>query len=450
MKQLKPQPGPQTQFICSEAEIAIYGGSAGSGKSFALLLDPLRHYKNSKFGGIIFRKTSVQVRNQGGLWDESMQIYPLIGGYPKEFQLRWEFPNGGRISFGHLEHDKDVFNFQGSQVPWIGFDELTHFSEFQFFYMLSRNRSTSGVKPRIRATCNPDPDSFLRRFIDWWIGEDGFPIPERSGRLRWFIRQNDTMIWADTRQELIDRYGDQMQPKSVTFISAKLKDNQILMEKDPAYLGNLLALSRVDRMRLLEGNWNVRASAGTMFKREWFPIIDQIPAGWIQAIRFWDRAATKPHEGNRDPDWTRGLLLYKYPDNTYVVGDLRSIRDTPGQVEKMIINTASYDSIAVRIMSQQDPGSAGIAESEYFVKLLSGYDVRIMVTSKDKITRAKPISAQCEAGFVRVLRSNWNEDFFNELENFPEGNHDDIVDVLSGAFNEISGGISILDAYWGR
>jgi predicted phage terminase large subunit-like protein len=443
----KPQDGPQYNFLATQADIAIYGGAAGGGKSYGLLLDPLRHVSNGKFGGTIFRRTSVQVRNEGGLWDESMGVYPHFGGHPGESRLRWKFPSGMSMGFANLEYDKDVFNFQGAQIPWIGFDELTHFTMQQFFYMLSRNRSMSGVRPRIKGTCNPDPDSWVRTFIDWWIGEDGFPIKERSGVLRWFIRLDDKFIWADTKEEIHAQYGykAEIQPKSVTFIPSKLQDNKILMEKDPSYLANLLAQSRVDRMRLLEGNWNVRAAAGMLFQRQWFPIVDAIPGGWLQAVRFWDRAATKPSETNRDPDWTRGLKIYKYPDGRFVVADLKSMRDTPGQVESLIRNTASHDSYSTRILSQQDPGSAGVAEAENFVRMLSGYDVRTVLFNKDKLTRAKPVSAQAEVGAISVLRAPWNDEFFSELENFPEAVHDDIVDVLSGGFNSLSGGMSLAD-----
>lgn len=443
-----PQPGPQTQFIGSEADIVIYGGAAGGGKTFGLLLDPLRHYQNKDFGGVIFRRTSVQIRNEGGLWDESMKLYPQFRADPRESYLEWRFPHGMSMSFVNLEHEKDVLNYQGSQIPWIGFDELTHFSENQFFYMFSRNRSTSGVAPRIRATCNPDPDSWVKTFIRWWLDDEGrYARADRSGVIRWFIRMNDTIHWADTKDEIHQLFGynDEIQPKSVTFIAAKLEDNKILMRKDPAYLGNLLAMNRVDRARLRDGDWLARASAGSLFRRDWFPIVDQVPGGWIQAIRFWDRAATKPNEVNKDPDWTRGLKLYKYGDGTYVVVDLKSDRDTPGRIEQLVKTVASHDTTDVKIMSQQDPGSAGVSEAENFIKMLAGYDVHTVVFNKDKVTRAKPVSAQSEHHNIKVLRAPWNDDFFIELENFPEGAHDDIVDVLSGAFNALAGGLSLAD-----
>lgn len=381
------------------------------------------------------------------MWDESSSIYQLFGAKPREAQLEWNFPKKMRVKFSHLEYDSTVFDWQGSQIPMIGFDELTHFTEKQFFYMLSRNRSTSGVPGYIRATTNPDPDSWVRRFIDWWIGEDGYAIKERSGKLRWFIRINDSMIWADSREALLATYGDkpEIQPKSVTFISASIQDNKILMEKDPSYLGNLLAMNRVDRMRLLGGNWNVRESAGSLFNRDWFPKVDAIPAGWIRAMRYWDRAATKVSETNKDPDWTRGLLMLKYPDNRMLVADLRSLRDTPGRVEDLIKNVASHDGHGIMIMGEQDPGSAGVADAENFVRMLSGYMVDVRRNTKDKVTRAKPVSAQAENNNIFVLRAPWNEEFFTELENFPEGAHDDCVDVLSGAFNELHGGLSLAD-----
>lgn len=444
---LSPQAGPQTQFLSTNADIAIYGGAAGGGKTFGLILEPLRHYNNPQFGGIIFRRNTTQVRNQGGLWDETMKVYTHFRARPIESKLEWIFPKGPRLKFAHLEHEKTVLDYQGSQIPFIGFDELTHFSEGQFFYMLSRNRSTSGVKSYIRATTNPDPDSWLRKFIDWWIGEDGYPIKEHSGKIRWFIRVNDTIVWANSPEEIFAQYGrgPEILPKSVTFISSNVYDNQILLEKDPGYLANLMSLSRVERLRLLGGNWNVRASAGMMFNRDWFTTVDAIPAGFIQQCRYWDRAATKPNETNKDPDWTRGVKLLKYPDGRYLVADVRSCQDTPYAVNDLIKSTASHDGYMCTIWGEQDPGSAGVADAQHFTTMLAGFDVRIAKPTTNKEVRARPVSSQSEARNISVLRAPWNDAFFQELENFPEGAHDDIVDGFSGAFNELQGGLSILD-----
>lgn len=443
---ISAQPGPQSAFLSSRANIAIFGGGAGGGKSYALLLETLRHFENPKFNAIIFRRNSTQVRNPGGLWDTSMSLYAPLGAHPRQAFLEWVFPKKGRVKFAHLENPDTVFDYQGAQIPLIMWDELTHFLESQFWYMASRLRSLSGIPGYMRATCNPDCDSWVRKLIEWWIGKDGNPIKERSGVLRWFIRRDDQFIWGDSKQELLDKYGQDEMPMSLTFIPSLIHDNQILLKNDPTYLANLRALNRVDRGRLLEGNWNVRAAAGMLFQRQWFPIVDAVPSGWIQACRYWDRAATKPSETNKSPDWTRGLKLYKYPDGRFCVVDLRSLQDTPYQVEQLIKHTASHDSASVIIRGEQDPGSAGVADAGNFVRMLPGYDVRTNKPTSDKLTRAKPVSAQSEVGNIMVLRAPWNDEFFTELENFPEGSHDDIVDVFSGAFNELAGtGLSLFD-----
>lgn len=414
-------------------------------------MEPIRHLNNSKITATIFRRTLADHRKPGGVWEESKNLYWPIGGVEREFSMDWTFPQGLKVRCAHLEDDKALKSYQGSQIPILLFDEVTHFTERQFFYMLSRNRSTSGIRPYVRATCNPDPDSWLRRFIDWWIDKDGFADPARSGKLRWFIRVNDSLQWADSKEELVSKFGSLGEfAKSVTFIPSKLSDNKILEEKDPGYRANLMALSYVERMQLLGddergGNWNIRAAAGNLFRREWFRVIDTLPANPTGVIRFWDRAATKPSPGNPDPGWTRGLRLHRYSSGIFVIADLRSLRDTPGQVETLIKNTASQDGRSVRIRCQRDPGSAGVSEAEYFSRMLAGYDVGTTPFSKNKETRAKPVSAQAQAGNVWVLRAPWNEEFFRELEAFPDGKHDDSVDALSGAFNEMCDAHSTMD-----
>jgi hypothetical protein len=152
-----PQPGPQTQFLSTPADIAIYGGAAGGGKTFAELLEPTRHVHNKDFGAVIFRRTTPQITNEGGLWDESTKLYPLLGAIPKLGDLSWRFPSGATVSFAHIEHDSTVLNWQGSQIPLICFDELTHFTQKQFWYMVSRNRSMSGVRPTSGAPATRTP-----------------------------------------------------------------------------------------------------------------------------------------------------------------------------------------------------------------------------------------------------------------------------------------------------
>jgi hypothetical protein len=154
---ISAQPGPQTAFLQSPADICIYGGAAGGGKTVGLILEPLRHATRvANFTAVFFRRTTPQITNPGGLWDESQKFYPRLGGTPHVGMREWRWPRGSKIKFSHLQFDTTVYDWQGAQITLICFDELTHFTARQFSYMVSRNRSTCGVRPYIRATCNPD------------------------------------------------------------------------------------------------------------------------------------------------------------------------------------------------------------------------------------------------------------------------------------------------------
>jgi predicted phage terminase large subunit-like protein len=338
-----------------------------------------------------------------------------------------------------LEHDKNRYDWQGAQIPLIGFDELTHFSEAQFFYMMGRNRSMSGVPAYVRATCNPDPDSFVAKLVEWYVSEDGFPIPERSGRLRWFCRVNDELFWADTRAELVDRFGADTEPKSFTFIAADVYDNPALLKRDPGYLANLKAQSHVDRMRLLHGNWKVRSTAGSYFKRADFKFVDIAPAG-IPTVRYWDRAATEKRSDN-DPDWTVGVKVGRDSDGKFYVLDVQRLQAAPFGVQRAIETTAELDGRKTDIWLEQSP--AGEFEIAHYIRALAAYGVKAEKPCRDKPTRAKPASSQVGAGNVYLVRAPWNEAFLLELENFDKGKHDDQVDAFAGAVNALAGDATI-------
>lgn len=434
---ITPQPGPQTAFLASSADIVIYGGGAGGGKTWGLLMEPLRHIGNPGFGAVFFRRSTVQIRNEGGLWDESATLYPQLGAEPKEHELWWKFPSGAAVSFAHLEHDKTRFNYQGAQIPLICFDELTHFTPTQFWYLVSRNRSMCGVRPYIRATCNPDADSWVATLIAWWINQEtGLPIPERSGVVRWFVRVGEDLKWGGTPEELaiyLMPDGTPIPPKSLTFIPAKLSDNKALMAADPGYMASLLALPLVERERLLGGNWKIRPAAGLYFQRSWCRVVDAIPAGTVFA-RGYDLAATPPTPDNPDPDATSATKVGRTPDGRYIVADNQTTQTTPAGVERFITNIASQDGKACVISLPQDPGQAGKSQVKSMAKMLAAYNVRSSTETGDKVTRFGPFSAQAEMGNVDVLRGDWNDRWFTALEGFPTAKHDDDPDSTSRAY----------------
>lgn len=455
---IRPQAGPQEEFLRSSADIVIYGGAAGGGKTYGLLLEPLRHVSNSKFGGVIFRRTYPEVTSEGGLWDVALELYAPLGAQPKIGDLTFIFPSGATVSFAHLQHETDKLKYQGAQICFLAFDELTHFTESQFLYMMSRNRSTSGIRPYIRATCNPvaaeeTPGGWVAKLIDWWLDpETGFAIPERSGVIRWFVRSSDEVIWADSPSELVAIDPDS-RPLSLTFIPAKLADNEILLRTDPGYLAKLKNLSYVDRMRLLEGNWKIVASAGNVFRQEWFDIRHDIPNGGVMC-RFWDFAATAKSMKSPDPDFTAAVLQRRI-GRMYVVEDVEAGQWSPAEVDRQFLRLAQQDMIRAAELDcryivrwEVEPGSAGIRESRRLTAMLPGIDARgVRPGTGDKITRALPYAAQCEAGNVILRAARWNSRWLTHMHSQPMTSHDDIMDASVGSFSEIASRVSNLLDY---
>lgn len=431
------------------------------GKTWSLLYEPLRHVNNSRFGAVIFRKNSTQIMNQGGLYDAAQELYRMYpGAKPKKTPApQWIFPSGAKVSFRHLERDDSCYKWQGSEICLLEFDELTHFSEFQFFYMLSRNRSTCGVKPYVRCSTNPDSDSWVSGFISWWIDpETGYAMPERSGKIRYMGRINENIFWGDTPEEVIE-YARESDPdtqlekqdiKSVTFIASTIEDNQVLLKSDPGYMANLKALSQVERERLLKGNWKIKSARGLYFPRSRCRLIDDLPDDVVRWVRAWDLAATEDKKNTRPEDgpaYTAGVLIGKRKNGRYVVADVINRRMNSAEVRKMVHDTAKMDKATygrkVRIRMNQDPGQAGKEQAENYLKLLAGFSVHITPETGSKETRAEPFSAQwigpegSEEGYVDVLIRPWTEAYLGQLEAFPESKFKDMVDASSTGFLEL-------------
>ena len=300
--EFRVHPGPQQAALASDADIVIFGGAKGGGKSWALLLAIIQYAQVPEFSAVIFRRTYGQLTMPGGLWPESFRLFPSVGGVVNLADFRWTFPSGATALFSHMEHPMDRFRWDGAQIPMIGWDQLESFSEEQFWYLPSCNRAPrGGVRPWMFATCNPVPDTdgtggWLHRLVQWWIDPaSGRAIPERSGETRWVIRRDDVLHWADSRPGLVARHPERTpggaliyEPKSITFIASQLEDNPTLTRNDPGYLSRIMLMPFVERERLL-GNWNIRPTAGSVFNRGWFAIVDAAP-GDARRIRSWDKA----------------------------------------------------------------------------------------------------------------------------------------------------------------
>lgn len=448
---VRPQPGPQTAALTSPADIVVFGGAAGGGKTYALLLEVLRHVGNPGYRGVIFRQTYPQIAAPGGLWDESEKLFSLIdGAYGQRSYLKWVFPSGAQVVFAHMQYEKDRFRWQGSQLTFAGFDEGTHFSQTQVFYLLSRLRSMSGIRPYMRITCNPDPESWLAKFIGWWIGRDGYPIQERAGVLRYFLRRGDEIVWGSSPEEAVDNLGvttDVADVRSVTFIPSKLEDNKALTEADPNYRANLLAMDIVERGRLLDGNWLIKPAAGKVFNRIWFDIVDpdEVPLAGTEC-RWWDLAASERQVRGENPDYTAGVLMRKVGAIYYVMHVItfnrRSPADTDETIRRFAVrDVAAHHGVFIPYMVRWglEPGSSGIRDSAHLRTLLDGFDASGVPERGDKIIRARPLSVQAELGNVKLVRGAWNEEFLTHMHYQPDLQHDDIMDASTGAHSVLAG-----------
>ncbi len=437
-----PEPqAKQLEFLESQADIVLGGGGAGGGKSQAILLDAVQSQfiGNSGYEAVIFRRTFPELKAPGGLWSESFKLYPLLGGLANKSEMRWTFPSGATVTFAAMQHEKDMYRWQGSQLGRCSLDEVTLFEASQVEYLQSRMRSTTDIKPQMRWTCNPDANSWLREWVDWWIGDDGYPIPERSGVLRWFVKRGEKRYWADTKEELIERFPGS-RPKSFTFIPSTVHDNPALLEVNPEYLTELESLHPVDVERLLRGNWDISFGGGSIYHRDWFWFREEPHDRYHQKVRFWDFATTAK-ERNKDAYFTVGLLMARF-ENEYIIIDVEAQQLDPSPANQLLLTIAEKDGVGVEQCWELEGGSAGQRLAVYLKSELSklGLKGRAIKPKGDKLTRAIPVATEAKNGSISLLVGDWNEKIINALHNF-DGTatplNADVSDALAGAYGEV-------------
>ena len=432
MNKWKPNPGPQERFHRSSADEVLYGGQAGGGKTESLLIEALRHAAVPGYTAVLFRRTFRELQQPKGLIERGRVVCPAFGGIYHETKFMWRFPAGGMLVFSHMEAEKDKLKHQSAEYAYIAFDELTSFTESQYRYLFSRARTTCGVPARVRAGSNPGNighEWVKRRWAAWLDGNH--PNPAKDGEIRWYKPEGEAEVECDP--------GDP-DGLSRTFIRATVWDNPYIIENDPSYIAKLKALPLVERMQLLEGDWDVMAAAGLVFKREWFGIVKARPEA-KRRVRFWDLAATEKEAAKDEPDYTAGARVSLLGNQSYIEHVIRR-RATWGGVKAMIVQTAQLDGKEVEIGIEQEPGASGKATIYELasMKELQGFTIRGYRSSKDKLQRANPWSAQAEVGNVKLVDDgSWDvQAFISECEMFPDGPHDDQVDAVSGAMNMLA------------
>lgn len=332
---LTPMSPKQQMILDSTAQVTVIGGAAGSAKSHLLQVMPLKIIQDPRTACIMFRRTTPQLTGQGGLVDKARMIYNEL---PKEWlptftQNPWtaRFPNGATVVWRPMQHINDKFDIQGLEFTLIGVDEACQFEAEQLEYMMSRLRSGSKHVSRIVMSCNPDPDHIICEWIkDYYLDEDGQPIEERAGHIRYMYRHEGDYYFGATREELGERFNIPKEKfkskfKSFTFIPATIYDNPWMLENNEEYLAELQSLPTVERKQLLEGNWFARPETSSFFLRRWLRgengervrSIEDIPHGCV-AYRAVDCAHEIPKEGVTPPDYTAlSPLVLKDRDGFY-------------------------------------------------------------------------------------------------------------------------------------
>ena len=448
---MKHIPHPVQQvFLGTNVEEVMYGGAAGGGKSDALLMAALQYVDVPGYSALILRRTWPDLNAPGAILDRAKTWFHDTDAKPRDGGRIWEFPGGGRIHFGTMQYERDKHKYQSAEYQFVGVDELTHFEETMYNYMFSRIRrpqiSCLNCNTNLKAYRNQAGSLYYKHttslgkatckqaFADPKVinqyppsAKDGLSIFDVPLRMRSATNPGGVgHLWVKAHF-----ITPETRKKEAVFIPARLVDNPSLDQE--SYEKNLMHLSPLDRERLLNGDWDVN-DEGAYFRRHWFDVVDNRPIT-REKVRFWDLAATV----NDHSDWTVGALVSRDSDGVWYIEDIQRLQGRPHEVERAIRNTAMQDGQNVKVRMEQEPGSSGVNTISHYQRIvLSGYNFKGVRSTGAKEVRAGTFSSAAEAGLVKIVLGRWNEDMLDEVSLFPNGAHDDQVDAISSAINEIA------------
>ena len=455
---------------------------AGGGKSRICLTKNLDGIADPHFRCTIFRRTAPELLRQGGLIDESQAVYKPFGGTWGSQKKLWTFPSGASIAFSAIASDDDLGSWQGSATTRFLIDECADkWTEKQVLFLLSRLRSAhSKIHPQLIMSCNPDINSFLKSWVEYCLDEDtGVPLEGTENRIRWMVSLDNKVYWADSAEECFELHGkprdmiyasdftseqlaafpkDKLSklfmPKSFRFIPTGVFDNPYLLPpRNTDYLPNLLSQPYVNQLKYLHGSWTARETGSMYFNRQWTPIVEFPPINPTSRVRAWDFASEEKTNSN-NPDWTAGVKMSRDRMGIYYIEDVVRDRVTTDKVLKMVIDTAKQDGLDdCDVVIPLDPAAAGKTAVYFYLKVMAEHGVAAKTkpvgTQASKLTRFRPLCALAEAGSLRVVKGDWNEQFFLELEGFSgeakiqKMLKDDQVDAASDAFATLARQVTI-------
>ena len=471
----KPASKKQEDFINSDSFITVYGGSAGSGKSYMGLMRFLLYIDDPNFFGYVFRLNATDMKGGGGLFQTACRMFKAYDSrvkYTKQPMCIY-FPSGATINFTGLDGESGLESIRGIEISGAMIDEGSQFDEDTVFWVTSRLRTKAKMIPNLWITCNPLPDSYLCKWLEnhylyprGHVLDDelveGRPNKDTDGVLRWFLRIGNEIKWGDTKEELLNRYSKDFpldrntglttcMPRTFRFISATCHDNPPLLEADPNYVANLLNLPRVEKERLYYGSWYAREEGLGFFKRSWVEIVNDCNVKIKRNVRCWDIASTKPTESNPHPDYTASVQMGKGEDGYIYIFEARRDRLGILEVVDWIRDTAiedrNYSKARTETFIPQDPNAqAKYATKQWVMRLASeGIPVRVSNSSphNSKLDKFLPFCAVAEASMVRVVKGDWNDMLLDEMESFTGKRStayikDDLVDCVSDGFSKLA------------
>lgn len=282
VKIIKPYEGFQERFVRSNIDVVIGGGVLGAGKTAAAVMMCAEPSLDANWRAVFLRNNLGDLRSGGGILDEFKSMYRGGINVVESGEPKAEFPSGARIDVTHIAdqtRDKVRQRFKGRQYDLIYFDEMTGFTWECFVEVSTRNRGSGKWTGKIRGTTNPDRDHWLRIFLDWYIGVDGFIREDREGVVRYFYIAGETVkdvVWGDSKEEVynkckidIDRKLARINGKngkatykdiirSFTFYLGRMSENVSLAGgNNSGYVGAVAMSGGRNAEQLLEGNWNV-------------------------------------------------------------------------------------------------------------------------------------------------------------------------------------------------
>lgn len=402
----------QELFLRRDELEVFFGGAAGPGKSWGLLMAALQYVDVPGYHALIIRPELQEFMKPKALIPVS---HSWLGGSGAKWNgslNQWTFPGGATLSFGYARNLGDLAHFKGPAYSFVGFDELTEFDEAVYLGLsrVLRDAPIMGVHPETGAPVK-------------------VPLRKRSAS----NPGGPGHGWVKTRF-----INEDSRDTASVFIKATIHDNPH-MDYDE-YMLSLAHLTPIDQMRLINGDWDVMEEGGK-FHREDFAVVDasEVPYDAYRAVRYWDLAGTEPSPTNTDPDWTVGLRLDMHRDGSFTIRDIVRGRWDDSTVQAVVQTTAKLDGRGVPVFIEQDPGQAGKAQvNNYKRHVLRGYpcyagQTRINGKSAAKEVRARPVAAAAGNHLIRIVRGENTLEFLNEVAIFPQGSHDDCVDALSGA-----------------